>query len=212
MSESYPCQYSSTALLSLMAALQATVFALCTEKDWSQWRLSPDIRLLTVMYTVYIKLHFGCYKTYLRFKLFWCMYVSLQGMLVSGMMISLISWCVRMRGPLFVSVFNPLMLVLVAIASSLLLKEKLSVGRFVHNTMFRWTEYGTGLTLRLLDQMQRDRGGPDCGRALHGAVGKREGDEEIEPVGPVVTDLNIIISRTRIRVGPPGPKFYWNCH
>ncbi|CAM8901406.1 unnamed protein product [Rhodiola kirilowii] len=101
MSQNYPCQYSCTALLSFMAAVQSTVFGLCTEKDWSQWRLRFDIRLLTVFYS---------------------------GSLVSGMMISVIAWCVRMRGPLFVSVFNPLMLVLVAVASSLLLEEKLNVG------------------------------------------------------------------------------------
>ncbi|GAA0149365.1 hypothetical protein LIER_36916 [Lithospermum erythrorhizon] len=37
-------------------------------------------------------------------------------------------WCVRMRGPLFVSIFNPLMLIMVAIASSLFLNEKLFLG------------------------------------------------------------------------------------
>jgi drug/metabolite transporter (DMT)-like permease len=50
----------------------------------------------------------------------------------SGLMVTLIAWCVRMRGPLFVSVFNPLMLVLVAIMSSLLLDEKLHLGRYIY--------------------------------------------------------------------------------
>lgn len=36
----------------------------------------------------------------------------------------------RMRGPLFVSVFQPLMLVIVAIAGSLFLDEKLHVGMY----------------------------------------------------------------------------------
>lgn len=51
-----------------------------------------------------------------------------QGILGSGVMFTLVAWCVRMRGPLFVSVFNPLLLVIVAIAGSLLLQEKLHVG------------------------------------------------------------------------------------
>lgn len=36
-----------------------------------------------------------------------------------------------MRGPLFVSIFNPLMLVLVALAGSMVLDEKLHLGRYV---------------------------------------------------------------------------------
>lgn len=54
-----------------------------------------------------------------------------QGTLGSGVMFTLVAWCVRMRGPLFVSVFNPLLLVIVAIAGSLLLEEKLHVGMYV---------------------------------------------------------------------------------
>lgn len=52
MSKEYHGHYSSTALMSLMGAIQATVFALCVEKDWSQWRLGWNIRLLTAAYSV----------------------------------------------------------------------------------------------------------------------------------------------------------------
>jgi hypothetical protein len=38
------------------------------------------------------------------------------------------AWCVKQRGPLFVSVFSPLMLLMVAVLSSLLLGEKLHLG------------------------------------------------------------------------------------
>lgn len=40
-------------------------------------------------------------------------------------------WCMNMRGPLFVSSFNPVMLIFVAIFGSLLLEEKLYLGRYV---------------------------------------------------------------------------------
>ncbi|XP_047168512.1 WAT1-related protein At1g25270-like isoform X1 [Vigna umbellata] len=101
MSKEFPGHHSSTALMSTMGAIQATVFALCIEKDWSQWRLGWNIRLLASAYS---------------------------GIVASGIMVVVIAWCVRMRGPLYASVFNPLLLVLVAVAGSLMLDEKLYVG------------------------------------------------------------------------------------
>ncbi|KAL3814449.1 hypothetical protein ACJIZ3_015717 [Penstemon smallii] len=101
LSEIYPCHYSSTALISIMGSLQAIVYALCTEKDLNQWKLGWDLRLLIVAY---------------------------MGILGSGIVWGFTMASVRMRGPLFVSVFNPFMLVLVALAGSLLLNEKLHLG------------------------------------------------------------------------------------
>ena len=52
MSERYPCPYSSTALMSIMASIQILVFSVCTERDLSQWKLGWNIKLLTVAYAV----------------------------------------------------------------------------------------------------------------------------------------------------------------
>ncbi|MBA0677092.1 hypothetical protein Goari_018514 [Gossypium aridum] len=104
MSENYPCYYSSTALICIIGTIQAVVFALCMEKDMSQWKLGWNIRLLTVAYS---------------------------GILASGLVFSMVSWCVRMKGPLYVSVFSPLMVVLVALAGSLFLEEKLYLGSII---------------------------------------------------------------------------------
>lgn len=52
MNKNYPYHYSSTALLSLSGALSSTVFALCFERDWTQWRLGINVRLLTAAYSV----------------------------------------------------------------------------------------------------------------------------------------------------------------
>ncbi|XP_027338078.1 WAT1-related protein At1g25270-like [Abrus precatorius] len=101
MSKEYPCHYSSTALMSTMGAIQATVFGVCVERDWSQWKLGWNIRLLAVAYS---------------------------GIVASGLVVIITAWCIQMRGPLFASVFNPLMLVLVAISGSLMLDEKLYIG------------------------------------------------------------------------------------
>ncbi|KAF7803671.1 WAT1-related protein [Senna tora] len=105
MSAEYPSHLSSTALMSAMGAIQGTVFALCIEgSDWSQWKLGWDVRLLAV---------------------------SFSGIVASGIMFVVIAWCVRMKGPLFASVFNPLMLVFVAFASPLMLNENLYLGSVV---------------------------------------------------------------------------------
>ncbi|KAL9329116.1 hypothetical protein ACSQ67_004119 [Phaseolus vulgaris] len=104
INKEYPSHHSSTALMSLMGAIQATAFALYVEKDWNQWKLGSSIRILTVVYT---------------------------GIVASGLVVIAIAWCVKMRGPLFVSVFNPLMLVLVAVADCLMLGENLYVGSVI---------------------------------------------------------------------------------
>ncbi|XP_062224984.1 WAT1-related protein At1g68170-like [Phragmites australis] len=101
LSREYPFHYSSTALMCLMSTLQSIAFALCYNRDVAQWRLGFDIRLLSVVYS---------------------------GVLASGVMLVVLSWCVKRRGPLFASVFNPLMLLVVAVLSSLLLGEKLHLG------------------------------------------------------------------------------------
>ncbi|CAN6299932.1 unnamed protein product [Urochloa humidicola] len=101
LSIEYPFHYSSTALMCIMTTLQSSAFALCFDRDAAQWRLRFDIRLLAVVYA---------------------------GVLASGVMLVVMSWCVKKRGPLFVSVFNPLMLLVVAVLGSLLLGEKLHLG------------------------------------------------------------------------------------
>ncbi|XP_022762248.1 WAT1-related protein At1g68170-like [Durio zibethinus] len=140
MSEKYPCYYSSTALICIMGAIQAVVFALCMEKDKSQWKLGWKIRLLTVAYA---------------------------GILVSGLMFSLVSWCVRMRGPLYASAFNPLMLVLVALAGSLFLEEKLYLGSIIGAVLIVIGLYvalwGKGKEMKKMNQLVPSINSPEDG-------------------------------------------------
>ncbi|KAJ6946322.1 hypothetical protein NC651_001155 [Populus alba x Populus x berolinensis] len=53
MSARYRSHYSNSALVCAMGAIQATVFALCLERDWNQWKLGWNIRLLTAAFSVY---------------------------------------------------------------------------------------------------------------------------------------------------------------
>nr|XP_043627117.1 WAT1-related protein At1g25270-like [Erigeron canadensis] len=101
MVKRYPCPYSVTALTSLMGAIQAIVFGLCTERHWNDWNLGWNIKLAAAAYS---------------------------GILASGLMFTCITLCVQMRGPLFVSAFNPLMLIIVAVVGSLCFNESLHLG------------------------------------------------------------------------------------
>ena len=44
------------------------------------------------------------------------------------LMVAVIAWCINMKGPLYVSIFSSLMVVFVAILSSLMLNENLHLG------------------------------------------------------------------------------------
>ena len=65
----------------------------------------------------------------------------MQGIVGSGAMVTVMAWCVRMRGPLYVSVFSPLMLLIVAIAGSLFLDEKLHLGRSALYNLFPFKSF-----------------------------------------------------------------------
>ncbi|XP_021829816.1 WAT1-related protein At1g68170-like [Prunus avium] len=53
---------------------------------------------------------------------------SYSGILISGLALTLMTWGVKKEGPLFASVFQPVLLVMVALAGSFLLDEKLHMG------------------------------------------------------------------------------------
>nr|XP_027192034.1 WAT1-related protein At1g68170-like isoform X2 [Cicer arietinum] len=104
MSQNFPWHYSIAALTSIMAAIQSIVFVLCTERDWNQWKLDWNLGFLTS---------------------------ALSGVFSSGLCFILIAWCVRLKGPLFVSAFNPLMLVLVVLIASFILDEYITIGSLI---------------------------------------------------------------------------------
>ncbi|XP_072969926.1 WAT1-related protein At1g68170-like [Typha angustifolia] len=101
IAEVYPCHYSSAALTCMMCALQAIIFAVSTQRHTKEWKLGFNIRLLSAAYA---------------------------GIVASGSIFPLLAWCIQKRGPLYASVFNPLMLLFVAILSSILLSETLHIG------------------------------------------------------------------------------------
>ncbi|XP_015891035.3 WAT1-related protein At1g25270 isoform X2 [Ziziphus jujuba] len=101
--KAYP-PYSATALMCTFASIQATVFVLCAERDWSRWKLNWNIQLITILYA---------------------------GILQSGFCFAAIAWCSEVKGAFFVSAFYPLMLVFVAIVGTLFLDEHLYLGSLI---------------------------------------------------------------------------------
>ncbi|KAI3984110.1 hypothetical protein MKX01_035237, partial [Papaver californicum] len=72
--------------------------------NWSEWKLGSNVRLFSVI----------------------C-----SGVMASGVMMTLITWYVKVRGPLFSFVLFPVGLVPIALTGSALLNEKLHIGWYV---------------------------------------------------------------------------------
>jgi len=54
ISRKYPCQYSSTALLSFFAAIQSAILTLLLDRSKTKWILRGKLEILTVVYSVSI--------------------------------------------------------------------------------------------------------------------------------------------------------------
>ncbi|KAL2254207.1 UNVERIFIED_CONTAM: WAT1-related protein [Sesamum indicum] len=101
VSQKYAAPYSSSALMCLMASVQCVIVGFSFDHNLSAWSLSPSIRIVSSVYA---------------------------GIVCSALAFCLMSWCIERKGPLYVSVFSPLLLVIVAVLSWALLEEKLYVG------------------------------------------------------------------------------------
>ncbi|XP_028792326.1 WAT1-related protein At1g68170-like [Neltuma alba] len=124
MSKRYPCHYSSTTLMSFAASVFSIGFALCSERDWNQWKLGWNIRLLTVAYA---------------------------GLVPAGVNVVMIAWCVHKRGPLFVSVFNPLLLLFLAFIGSFFMDEMLHLGRVLIVCGLYMVLWGKGKEMKMMN-------------------------------------------------------------
>ncbi|KAF0925816.1 hypothetical protein E2562_018469 [Oryza meyeriana var. granulata] len=97
----FPSKYWATVLTCLSGSLQAFVAGVLTTGDWSEWKLSWDLRLLTVAYS-------GVFNT--------------------GITFVLISWAITRRGPIYPSMFNSLSLIITTVMDSLLLGTNIYLG------------------------------------------------------------------------------------
>ncbi|EPS65422.1 hypothetical protein M569_09355 [Genlisea aurea] len=112
----YNAPFSTSAMMCLMASFECVIAAVCFDGlKPSAWGLSPYIRVLSCAYS---------------------------GVVCSALAYCVMSWCVDVKGPLYVSVFSPLMLVVVAILSWGILGEKLYLGTLMGSILIVLGVYG----------------------------------------------------------------------
>ncbi|GJN05482.1 hypothetical protein PR202_ga23110 [Eleusine coracana subsp. coracana] len=104
----FEAPYTSTTILCLMAGVQCAGISAAMDRSLVAWKLSFGIRLYSVLYI---------------------------GIVGSGIAFALMSWCIQVRGPLYVSMFSPLLLVVVAIVGWAILGEKIHVGSAIGSAL-----------------------------------------------------------------------------
>ncbi|KAK4739423.1 hypothetical protein R3W88_003120 [Solanum pinnatisectum] len=114
VNEKYAAPYTSTTLMCLMASVECVIIGFCVVPKLSEWTLNP-IRAVSVVY---------------------------NGAMATSFTYFLSSWCIEKKGPLYVSMFNPLFLVISAFLSWILLREKLYLGVVVGSIIVVAGMYG----------------------------------------------------------------------
>ncbi|GMH30097.1 hypothetical protein Nepgr_031940 [Nepenthes gracilis] len=103
--KTYPSELSLTAWICLLGTLEGAAVALVMEKgNPSVWSLRWDTKLLAAVYS---------------------------GVVCSGLAYYIQGIVMKEKGPVFVTAFNPLCMVIVAAMSSFILAEKLHLGRVI---------------------------------------------------------------------------------
>ncbi|XP_020587238.1 WAT1-related protein At1g09380-like [Phalaenopsis equestris] len=101
LSRSFSAPYTTSVLMCAMASIECFLVGAVAERKFKNWTLGSDIRLASVLYI---------------------------GLVGSGFAVSLMTWAIEKRGPLYVSMFSPILLIVVAILDWAILNEKLYVG------------------------------------------------------------------------------------
>ncbi|KAH0683467.1 hypothetical protein KY290_022084 [Solanum tuberosum] len=97
----YPAKLRLATLYCLFSWIQSSIWAMVMERNISAWKLKWDINLFSVAYC---------------------------GLIVTGLTYWIQLWTVEKKGPVFISMFTPLSLIITAIVSAFLWKETLYVG------------------------------------------------------------------------------------
>ncbi|KAI3407367.1 WAT1-related protein [Psidium guajava] len=104
LSPKFPAPYTTTTLMCLMASIECSIVGATNEHNVAAWSLGYGIRFIAVFYA---------------------------GVVCSAIAFCVMTWCVHRKGPLYTSVFSPLLLVMSTLLSWALLREKLYVGTLV---------------------------------------------------------------------------------
>ncbi|XP_058190081.1 WAT1-related protein At4g08300-like [Rhododendron vialii] len=97
----YPAELSLTALICFMGMVEGAIAALVMERDMSAWAIGFDSRLLAAVYS---------------------------GVVCSGIAYYVQGVVNKVRGPVFVTAFSPLCMIITAVLGAILLAEKIHLG------------------------------------------------------------------------------------
>ncbi|KAL5748839.1 hypothetical protein ACOSQ2_026136 [Xanthoceras sorbifolium] len=97
----YPAKLTLTSFTCFFGLIQFLVIAAFMDPDINRWKIQSGEELFTILYA---------------------------GIVASGIVFSLQTWCIHKGGPVFVAVFQPLQTLLVAIMASLILGDQLYSG------------------------------------------------------------------------------------
>lgn len=100
----YPAELSLTTLICLMGIVEGGVAALIMERDMSAWSLGFDNRLLAAVYS---------------------------GVVCSGIAYYVQGVVNKVRGPVFVTAFNPLCMIITAVLGAIVLAEQVHLGSMI---------------------------------------------------------------------------------
>lgn len=100
----YPAQISLTTWMNFIGAAQSAVFTVCVAHKKAEWKIGLDVNLCSILYA---------------------------GIVVSGVMMFMQFWCIEEKGPVFVTMFNPLCTILVAVLAYFVFGEKLYSGSII---------------------------------------------------------------------------------
>ncbi|XP_042442695.1 WAT1-related protein At5g07050-like isoform X1 [Zingiber officinale] len=100
----YPAQLSLTAWMSLIGATQSASFTALVQHQPAAWKIGFDIKL-------------------------WCILYS--GVVCSGLFVYIQLWCTEQKGPVFVTMFNPISTIMVALLAYIVFGERLFLGSII---------------------------------------------------------------------------------
>ncbi|XP_068641821.1 WAT1-related protein At1g44800-like [Aristolochia californica] len=102
--DSYPAELSLAALVCVMGIVEGGAVALVMERNAAAWSIGWDTRLLAPIYS---------------------------GIVNSGLTYFMQGMVMKERGPVFVTAFNPLCMIIVAFLGSIILGDEISLGRVI---------------------------------------------------------------------------------
>ncbi|XP_008813248.1 WAT1-related protein At4g08300-like [Phoenix dactylifera] len=100
----YPAQLSLTTWMNFIGGIQSAVFTVSVEHKPTAWMIGYDIDLWSILYS---------------------------GVVCSGLIIFIQLWCTEEKGPVFVTMFNPLSTIMVALLAYFVFGERLYTGSII---------------------------------------------------------------------------------